>query len=69
MGLSKPQLHAKFEVAGFTYYGNIRESVFKRQINFLSLFLGKLGVMYGLHLWLVETRVVDFLFAIIELFC
>jgi len=32
MGLGKPQLHAKFEVAGFIYYGNIRESVFKRQI-------------------------------------
>jgi len=29
MGLGKPQLHAKFEVAGFMYYGNIREFVFK----------------------------------------
>jgi len=28
MGLGKPQLHAKFEVAGFIYYGNIREFVF-----------------------------------------
>jgi len=28
------QLHAKVEVAGFIYYGNIRESVFKRQIRF-----------------------------------
>jgi len=27
MGLGKPQLHAKFEVAGFIYYENIRESV------------------------------------------
>jgi len=36
MGLGKPQLHAKFEVAGFIYYGNIKESVFKRQIRFLS---------------------------------
>jgi len=37
MGLCKLQLHAKFEVAGFTYYGSsIRESVFKGQIRFLS---------------------------------
>ena len=35
-GFDKPQLHAKFEVAGFVYYRNIRESVFKRQIRFLS---------------------------------
>ena len=28
-GLGKPQLLAKFEVAGFIYYGNIREFVFK----------------------------------------
>jgi len=36
MYLGKPQLHAKFEVAGFIYYGNIRVSVFKRQICFYS---------------------------------
>jgi len=29
MGLCKPQRFAKFEVAGFLYYGNIREFVFK----------------------------------------
>ena len=29
MGLGKPQRLAKFEVAGFIYYGNIREFVFK----------------------------------------
>ena len=29
MGLAKPQRLAKFEVAGFIYYGNIREFVFK----------------------------------------
>jgi len=29
MGLGKPQLHAKFEVAGFIRYGNIKEFVFK----------------------------------------
>jgi len=46
MGLGKPQLLAKFEVAGFIYYENIKESVFKRQIRFLSHPLGK----YGLHL-------------------
>ena len=68
MGLGKPQLHAKFEVAGFSYYGNIRDSVFKRQIRFLSHPLGQLGVTYGLLLQLAEKRVVDFLFPIIELF-
>jgi len=50
MGLGKPQLQAKFEVAGFIYYGNIRESVFKRQIRFLTHPLGELAVTYGLHL-------------------
>ena len=50
MGLGNPQLHAKFEVAGFIHYGNIRESVFKRQIRFLSHPLRKLGVTYGLQL-------------------
>jgi len=30
--------------------------------------LGGLGVTYALHLWLVGKSVVDFLFAIIELF-
>jgi len=69
MGLGKPQLHAKFEVTGFIYYGNKMESIFKRQIRFLSHPLGELGVTYGLHLSLIEKRVVDFLFAIIELFC
>jgi len=28
-GLSEPHLLAKFEVAGFIYYGNIKEFVFK----------------------------------------
>jgi len=68
MGLGKLQLHATFEVADFIYYGNIREFVFKRQICFLSHDLGELGVTYGLHLLLVGKGVVDFLFAIIELF-
>jgi len=40
MGLGKPQLHAKFEVVGFIYYGNIRESVFKRQIRFFATLWG-----------------------------
>jgi len=43
MGLGKPQRHAKFEVAGFIYYGNIKESVFKRQIGLLGHLLGSLG--------------------------
>jgi len=68
MGLGKPQLHAKFEIAGFTYYGNIRESVLKLQIRFLSHALGELGATYGHYLQLVEKCVVDFLFAMIELF-
>jgi len=50
MGLGKPQLHAKFKVVGFIYYGNIRKSVFKRQIRLLSHPLGELGVTYGLNL-------------------
>jgi len=50
MGLCKRQLLAKFEVAGFIYYKNIRESVVERQIRFLSHPLGELGVTYGLHL-------------------
>ena len=50
MGLAKSQLRAKFKVAGFIYYGNIMEFVFKRQIRFMSHPLGELGVTYGLHL-------------------
>jgi len=41
------QLHAKFEVAGYIYYENIREFVFKRRIRFLSHPLGELGITYG----------------------
>jgi len=43
MGLSKPQLHAKFENAGFIYYKNIREFVFKRQIRLLATLWGVKG--------------------------
>jgi len=50
MGLGKLQLHAKFEVAGFIYDGNIRESVLKRQIRFLGHTLGEFGITYGLHI-------------------
>ena len=49
-GLGKPQLHAIFEIAGFIYYGNIRKSVFKRQIRYLSRPLREVGVTYGLYL-------------------
>jgi len=45
MGFGKLQLHAKFKVAGFISYGNIKESVFKGQICFLSHRFGKLGVI------------------------
>jgi len=31
MDLGKLKLRAKFEVAGFSYYGNISEFVFRRQ--------------------------------------
>ena len=47
MGLGKPQLYAKFEVAVFICYWNIRKSVFKQQIRFLSHLYGELGVTYG----------------------
>jgi len=56
---------AEFEVAGLIYYENIREFVFFR---FLGHSLGELGVTYGLYLYLFGKRVVDFVFAIIELF-
>ena len=49
MGLGKLQQHAKYEVAGFIYHGNIRDFVYKL-IRFLSHPLGKLGVTYGIHL-------------------
>jgi len=68
MGLAKLQLRAKIEVAGFVYYGEIREFVFKRPASFLSHPLGELGVTYGLHRKLVGKRVVDFLYSIIEHF-
>jgi len=50
MDLGKPQLIAKFEVAGFISYGNIWKFVCKRQIRLLSHPLGELGVTYALHL-------------------
>jgi len=61
-------VHTKFEVAGFIYYGHIREFVFKRQIRFLSHFFG--GVRNNVRTssiarWKARS---DFLFAIIELF-
>ena len=68
IGFGKAERHAKFEVAGFICYGYIREFVFKRQIRFLIHSSGKLRVTYALHLQLVEKRVIDFLFALIELF-
>jgi len=52
----KPHLLAKFEVAGFIYYENIRQFVFKLQIRLLSHPLWELAVTYGLHLWLVGKR-------------
>jgi len=49
MGLDKPQLHAKFEVAGFIYMTEIYKNLLKKQIRFLSHPLGKLGVTYRLY--------------------
>ena len=43
MGLGKPELSAKFEVAGFIYYGNIRKSVFKQNSLYEPLFDGVTG--------------------------
>jgi len=40
MGLGKPPLHAKFEVAGFICHGNIREFVLNAKFAFLSHFWG-----------------------------
>jgi len=50
MGFNKPHLHAKFEVTGFIYYGNIKEFVYKQQIRFVDHPLGESGVTYGFHL-------------------
>jgi len=47
MGLGKPQLQSKFEVAGFIYYGNIRKSVFKWQIRFWATLWGS----WGYRIW------------------
>ena len=68
MGLSKPQLRAKFEVAGFISYRNIRKFVSKRQIRFLSHSLGVRGNVRTSSIARWKARIVDFLFAIIELF-
>ena len=51
MDLGKPQLYAKFELAGFIYYGNIREFVFKNWDKpkwWNSLFLGETDFTIGL---------------------
>jgi len=45
MDLGKPQLHAKFEVDGFIYYGNIRESVFNTTNSLFEPPFGKLGAI------------------------
>jgi len=50
MGLGKPQWEAKFEVAGFICYGNIRKFVLVHKFAFLSHPLEELLVTYGLHL-------------------
>ena len=42
MGMGKPQLHAKFEVAGFIYYGNIRQFVLNK-FAFLATLWGVRG--------------------------
>jgi len=59
MGLGKPQRRAKFELAGFIYYGNIRESVLNDKF---ALWAIQWGVRDNVRTF--EKRVVDFLFAI-----
>ena len=43
VGLGKLQLHAKLEVAGFVYYGNIREYVFNDKFAFEPTYGGLRG--------------------------
>jgi len=50
MGFGKLQLQVNFKVAGFIYYGNIRELVYKRQIRFLRHPSEELDVTCGLYL-------------------
>jgi len=49
MGFGKPQLRAKFEVAGFICYWNIRDLFLNDKFAFLSHLLGELGVMYFIY--------------------
>jgi len=68
MVLSKPQRLAKFEVAGFIYFGNIMEFVFLFDIfAFKPPFGGVRGNVRtsSIARW---RAVVNFLFAIVQLF-
>ena len=58
MGLGKPQLHAKFEVAGFIYYGNVREFVFKRQWSYSLQITATLQFTTGVHIITLNSALI-----------
>jgi len=57
MGLGKLQLHAKLEVAGFIYYGNIRQFVLNK-FAFLATLWGVRGNVQTSTIahWKVHSR-------------
>ena len=57
-GLGKPQLHAKFEVAGFIYYGNVREFVFKRQWSYSLQITATLQFTTGVHIITLNSALI-----------
>jgi len=59
MGLGKPKLHAKFEVDGIIYYGNIREFVLNDKFVFFEPpFWGLMGNVRNSSIarWKVHSR-------------
>ena len=67
MGFGKLLLHAKFEVGGVIYYGNIREYVLNDKFAFSTTLWGVRGNVRTSSIARYK-RVVDFLFGIIERF-
>jgi len=70
MGLGKPQLHAKFEIAGYIYYENIRNPFLNDKFAPRATLWGSYGSRTGFIYSALKSayRVVDFLLAITELF-
>jgi len=60
--------HTKFEVSTITCNEEMKGNT-KCKILVLSLPLRDLRAMHRVHQWLAGKRIVDFLLAIIELFC